>query len=382
MKRDLRWCMLVVSAMALLALPLAGCGGPAPTPTPTKTPRPPATATPVPPTATPLPPIEAATATPEPAEPTPFPTMAADVWPLTGLPAEDPSLLARSPIAVKISNSPQARPQSGLQEADIVFEHLAEAGVTRYTAIFHSHDAERVGSLRSARFIDLEIPAMFQCPFVYSGASPEVTRLIEESDFAERTLSDWFGDPGFYRIKIPGKAYEHTLFTDTDLLWEIAEKKGWHGTRDSYGLRFDAAVPEGGRPATSIFIPYSSYYSDVTWTYDPERGVYLHSILGEPHKDALTDEQIGASNVVVVWVNHVETLIVEDSLGNKSIQIQLWGEGKATVFRDGKAWDVTWRRPSRPDPLMLFGPDGEWFPLKPGNTWFDLVPLSMDVDIE
>jgi len=382
MKRNIHWCMVIVSALTVLAMPLSGCGGPAATPTPTKTSRPPATATPVPPTVTPPPSIEVATPTPEPVEPTAFPTVGADVWPLTGLPAEDPSLLEHSLLAVKISNSPQARPQSGLQEADLVFEHLAEAGVTRYTAIFHSHGAERVGSLRSARFIDLEIPAMYKCPLVYSGASPEVTRLIEESDFADRTLSDWFGDPGFYRIPIPGKAYEHTLFTDTDLLWEIAEEKEWHNELGSSGLRFDYAVPAGGRSATTVFIPYSSYYSDVTWTYDAERGAYLHSILGEPHIDALTDEQIGASNVVVVWVNHVVTLIVEDSLGNKSIQIQLWGEGNATVFRDGKAWDVTWRRPSRPDPLMLYGPDGEWFPLKPGNTWIDLVPLTMDVDVE
>ena len=382
MRRDLHWCIVVGSVLIILALPLSGCGGPAPTPTPTKTPRPVSTATPVPPTATPPPAIDVATATPEPAEPTPFPTMATDAWPLTGLPAEDPSLMERPPVAVKISNSPQARPQSGLGAADIVFEHLAEAGVTRFTAIYHSQGAERVGSLRSARFIDLEIPAMYKCPFVYSGASPEVTRLIEESDFAERTLSDWFGDPGFYRVKIPGKAYEHTLFTDTGLLWEIAEEKEWHNEMSSPGLRFDWAVPADGRPAGSIFIPYSSYYSNVTWTYDPERGDYLHSILDEPHRDALTDEQIGASNVVVVWANHVQTLIVEDSLGNKSIQIQLWGEGNATVFRDGKAWDVTWRRPNRPDPLMLYGPDGQWFPLKPGNTWFDLVPLNMDVDVE
>jgi hypothetical protein len=382
MRRRLHWSLLIAVVLGFVALPLAGCGGPGPTPTPTKTPRPElvATDTPIPPTSTPQPPIQVATATPS--KPTPLPTISGNVWPLTGLPVSDVKLLERPPIAVKISNSPQVRPQSGLQEADVVFEHLAEGGVTRYTAIFQSQDAERIGSLRSARLIDLEIPAMFQCALVYSGASSEVTRLIKESDFFDRSISDWYGDPGFYRVPISGLAYEHTLFTDSKLLWEVAQKKGWYGKRDFRGMRFDPNPPAVGKSAASISIPYNSRYSDVTWTYDAERGAYLHSILGEPHKDRLTDQQIGANNVVVVWVNHVETLIVEDELGSHSIQIQIWGEGKATVFRDGKAWDVTWKRPNRADPLTLIGPDGQLFPLKPGNTWYNTVSLDMKVTVK
>lgn len=383
MKRSLQVSLLILVLLAA-SWPLVGCGSPAPTPTPTKTPRPTATPTPEPPTPTPVPPIQAATPTvqPTPAQPTPLPTTAANVWPLTGMPVADAALLERPPIAVKISNSPQVRPQSGLQAADIVFEHLAEGGVTRYTAIYHSQDVERIGSVRSARLIDLEIPAMLQCALIYSGASPEVTRLITESDFADRAFSDWFGAPLFYRVKIPGLAYEHTLFTDTKIIWDYLKSKRLFGKRDIRGMRFDAATPAGGTAVTSVFIPYSKYYSDVTWTYDVQRGQYLHSILGEPHKDRLTDQQIGANNVVIVYVNHVETLIVEDELGSHSIQIQLWGQGRATVLRDGKAWDATWKRPNRPDPLTLVGPDGQLFPLKPGNTWYNLVPLEMKVTMK
>jgi hypothetical protein len=330
-----------------------------------------------PPTATPEP-----TLAPTPSLPTPLPTIAGDVWPLTGLPVSDLALLKRPPFAVKISNSPVVRPQSGLQLADVVFEHLAEGGITRYTAIFHSQESERIGSVRSARLIDLEIPAMFQCLLVYSGASAEVTRMIQESDFAARSLSDWFGAPVFYRVPITGLAYEHTLFTDTKIVWDLAQRRGWYGDFGFRGMRFDPNPPAGGRPATSIFIPYSRTYSDVTWTYDASRGEFLHSILGVAHKDRLTDIQVGADNVVLVYVNHVETLIVEDELGSRSIQIQLWGEGKATVFRDGKAWDVTWKRANRPDPLTLIGSDGQLFPLKPGNTWFNTVPLDMTVTVK
>ena len=106
-------------------------------------------------------------------------TLPDTVSPFTGLEVDDPARLNRMPAAVKISNSPIARPQSGLSKADVVIEHLAEGNITRFTAIFHSEDAERIGSVRSARLIDLEIPALFDAFLVYSGASGEVSRLIE-----------------------------------------------------------------------------------------------------------------------------------------------------------------------------------------------------------
>ncbi|RLC79766.1 MAG: hypothetical protein DRI61_07185 [Chloroflexi bacterium] len=302
--------------------------------------------------------------------------------PLTGEPVDDLKKLERRPLAVKISNSPAVRPQSGLSFADIVFEHLTEGGITRFTAIFLCKDAERIGSIRSARLIDLEIPIFYKAIFVYSGASGEVTKMLDNSDFAELTLSEWRGDPGFYRIKEPGKAYEHTLFTDTELLWSVAEEKGLNQRVKLDQMVFAEEPPPDGYPAKEIFIPYHRKYSDVLYKYDEKKGAYLRFITGEPHEDALTGEQITVSNVVIVYVNHVETLIIEDRLGSRSVQIQLWGKGKAQVCRDGKVYDAVWSRPNRPDPLQILDYGGNLFPLKPGNTWFELVPLDMEVEIK
>ena len=140
-------------------------------------------------TATPPPsPIPAATAFPAAVAPSPVSRVAvartptplpAGVSPFTGLKASDPRVLDRMPAAVKISNSPIVRPQSGLSRADVVVEHLAEGGITRFTAIYHSQEAERIGSVRSARLIDLELPVLFDAFLVYSGASGEVSRLLE-----------------------------------------------------------------------------------------------------------------------------------------------------------------------------------------------------------
>ena len=359
--------------LVCVALVLSACASGA-TPTPTRVLRtqtsvatltPPPTA--IPPTATVI--------------PSPSPTATPAVpWPLTGLPARNAEEIKRPALAVKISNSPEARPQSGLQDADIVFEHLSEAGITRYTAIFHSRTVTEVGSVRSARLIDLEIPAMYSSSLAFSGASGPVLEMIYSSDFADRLVTE--GDPGTFRKQGTGKAWEHTLFVVPDDLWKLAEKKGWPGLPDSRGMRFDAKPPTGGQPAMVAQIPYNSYYFDVTWTYSAERGGYLHSILGAPHLDALTGEQIAVSNVVILYVNHVDTLIVENEMGGRSIEIQLWGSGNATVLRDGQSWDVGWRRPNRSDAITLVMSDGETFPLKPGNTWYDLTPLNMNVTVQ
>jgi hypothetical protein len=311
--------------------------------------------------------------------PTPLP---AGVSPFTGLKVSDPRVLDRMPAAVKISNSPIVRPQSGLSRADVVVEHLAEGGITRFTAIYHSQEAERIGSVRSARLIDLELPVLFDAFLVYSGASGEVSRLLDNSDFSDRTLSDWRQDPGFFRLQIPGRAYDHTLFTDTELLWQVAEAKGWTQQPRYRGWTWSDEPPEGAQPANAVVIPYSDEYSDVRYAYDPESGTYLRWVVGEPHMDDLSGEQLGTPNVVVLYVNHVDTLIPEDVLGSKSKEIQLWGQGRAQLFRDGIMTEGSWIRPNRGDPLLFVDDNGQPLPLKPGAVWIEIVPLDMSISVE
>lgn len=325
------------------------------------------------------------------ATPSPVATLAAvrsltplppGVSPFTGLKVSDPRVLDRMPAAVKISNSPIVRPQSGLSRADVVVEHLAEGGITRFTAIYHSQEAERIGSVRSARLIDLELPVLFDAFLVYSGASGEVSRLLDSSDFSDRTVSDWREDPGFFRLQIPGRAYDHTLFTDTELLWQVAEAKGWTRPPRFRGWTWSDEPLPGAQLARTVEIPYSHEYSDVRYAYDPGLGVYKRWVIGEPHMDDLTQEQLSTPNVVVLYVNHVDTLIPEDVLGSKSKEIQLWGQGRAQLFRDGMMTDGAWIRPNREDPLLFVDAEGQPIPLKPGKVWIEIVPLDMSVSVE
>ncbi len=314
----------------------------------------------------------------------PLVTIGADVCPLTGLKV-DQAKLERRPLAVKISNAPAVvRPQAGLSFADVVFEHYAEGNLTRFTAVFLSKDCDKIGSIRSARLIDLEIPAMFKSMFAYSGASAGVKEEIRKSDFFDRVISPDFGHyNAFKRIPAPGKAFEHTLFSDTATLWKVADERGLNGRQDLAGWAFSDEPPAGGIPATQLQIVYSPQYADAEYAYDASASGYRRAVLGAPHCDELTGQQLVAKNVVVLYAPHVESAILEDTHygGHYSIQIQIWGEGLARVFRDGQMYDVRWVRPGRHDLVRFVDASGQTFPFKPGNVWIQVVPLEFNVAV-
>jgi len=419
---------VVLCSLIVIALAVGGCSNQmSSTPTPTKTAKPPETPTPVPtfthtpipqptasptpvftptppPSPTPTPGAEAGsqdnpgetptpTETPTP-EPTPYyfdPSTTADICPLTGLKADDPSVLERPPLAIKVSNAPSiVRPQAGLDKADVIFEHYAEGKLTRFTALFLSHDADKVGSVRSARLLDLELPAMFHSLLAFSGASGGVKQQFRDSDIFDQIISPDFGhaigsqgSAPFYRIPQQGKRVEHTLFTDTPTLWQYAaDKLSYSGRQEIKGWVFSEEPPAGGQPATHISIPYAVGSVVSEYAYDTGLGAYLRSINGEPHREELSGEQLRFKNVIVIYAHHVDTDIMEDEGGHYSIQIQVWGDGPVRLFRDGQMFDGKWVRPGRWDLMRFVDGNGNPIPLKPGNTFIQMVPLlDFEVDI-
>lgn len=302
----------------------------------------------------------------------------ANVNPLTGEIVNDPTILARRPLAIKISNYPPiVRPQAGLNSADLVFEHYAEGGVTRFTALFYSHDADPVGSVRSARFIDLEIPKMYDAAFGYSGSSGPVRQLIAVSPFFDRVISPDFGHGGFYRIEDPNKALEHTLFTSTERLRFILEERGLNVPPTFHSqMAFNPTVPAGGTPATSIEIQYAA--TNAFWSYNIATNRYLRWTEGTAHTDANTNQQLAFRNIIVLGAHHETTDILEDLVGggHYSIQIQIWGQGPCSIFRDGQRFEGQWRRENPDDMLTFYDLQGNILPLGIGNSFFQLVPLA------
>jgi hypothetical protein len=364
----------------LLLVALVACTSPeltvAPQEAPTRTPKPTFTAipSPVPPTATPtvLP-----TFTPLPTATTvPTPTLDPNLNPLTGLRVEDRSKLERRILAVRIGNDAVIRPQEGLGQAEMVFEELMEGNtVTRFTALFLAADAERLRPIRSARLSSLQIAPMFDAVLVHSGASDPIRWRISQEDFTD--LDQYFHAAPYALLE--GYDWRGRMYTSVEAIHAYLEEQGWEGKPNVKPLSFDIEAPEGPS-ALTIGIPYSSS-SSVRWEYDESGNVYQRWVAGESHVDALTGEQINAANVVVLYAEHRETDIVEDSLGSTAIDIWLQGEGVGVICRDGVALDVIWERVAKDEPLVFRNGEGEIVPLRPGQTWFQIVPDGMDVAI-
>jgi hypothetical protein len=300
------------------------------------------------------------------------------VNPLTGENVGDPAMLDRRPVAVKISNYPPVvRPQSGLNSADLIFEHYAEGGVTRFTAVFYDTNVDKIGSIRSGRLIDLEIPKMYDAAFAYSGSSGPVRLMMRDSSFFDRIISPDFGHGGFYRAEDPNKAFEHTLFTDTPRLRAILEERGLNNRPQfTSNMAFSSEPPAGGTAASSIELNYIG--TNAFWQYNAASGDYLRWTDGDMHTDANSGEQVRVKNVIVLAAHHQDTDILEDNVGggHYSIQIQLWGEGPVSIFRDGQRFDGRWRRDAESDMLTFYDEEGNILPLNIGRSFFQLVPLG------
>ncbi len=302
--------------------------------------------------------------------------------PLTGELVSDPANLQRRPLAVKLSNAPATytRPQSGLNDADLVFEHTTEGNLTRFTAIVYGETPPRLGPVRSARLVDLELPAMYDAALGYSGSSNGVASLLQNADFRERILYAW--EKGYYRTG-EDKPVEHTLYATPDLLWEALDEKGQNNPPTFTTTNvFSSEAPPGGTPASAVNIDYN--WTLVNWRYDPASGRYLRWTDGVPHLDGNTGEQVSAANVIVIAPYHAYDATICEQINSDgtcaalSVEVQLWGSGTGAIFRDGQRYDVTWERLARTDSLTFKDSEGGPFPLQIGNSWVQLVPTWLE----
>ncbi len=391
-----RWWGIVLVSMAVLA----ACGGPPTTATLAPvgiTVFAPGTAAPVAQTTATGPAVATASATLAPGEPTPTPvpvygpdTYPPGINPLTGEEA-DPALIDRMPIAAKIANFPYAvRPQSGLGLADVVVEHLAEAGVTRFTAIFLQNDSPELGSIRSARFIDTEVVPMFGAMLVTSGSSLGTMAHLRQNPWF-LGANDWrlvseesrYVCPPLCR-KTPDDA--NTLFAGTEALRAATAAQAGSTHLAQSGFAFTPAVPPGGAAVNEVLVDFSPA-AHVSWRYNAQAGHYDRWQDKDPsleliaHTDAVTNAPITADNVAILFVNHQNNFVPEDFRdgGNCGLEIQLWTIGPAKIFRDGQFYDGRWHRDASTNwRLRLEDNAGNNIPLRPGNTWLGLVGLTAD----
>lgn len=369
-------------------------------PMPTNTPIPPTSTTPATstPTPTPLPmvvPLIVNEPTPVGFGPEKYPFY---INPLTGLLVGDPEILDRRPMAIKVTNHPRyVRPQAGLSKADIIFEYYMENGIPRFIAVFYGQDAEKVGPVRSGRLFDEHVFRMYDAMFVFGNADTRVMdyfqeledhivdSLIVESDYDhQQTCSN---DPPNRLCRDRELDGYNTMFANTTALEGYYDRVYGNYRPDLTGMYFTYRVPLSNMSGLNIRVRYSlMVYSK--WEYSMELGQYLRyqETQGHadpdmesyaPHQDVLTGEQLTAENVVVLIVPHE---YYTKTAGSEIMKIFLQGRGRAVVFRDGFAYEAEWVRPRNGGVLQLYTPEGDPFPLKPGQTWYEVMSQDSEIN--
>ncbi len=298
--------------------------------------------------------------------------------PLTGLPLA-PELRSRRPIIVCINNDPQARPQHGISQADVMYEYLMESYyITRFSGVFYGESPAEIGPVRSARLINYYMGALYNAPLFCSGASDQVRYLLKNIAPFPYFDIDLDDSRQVNYARSVTTDYRTRLRSDMEHLRKWTQDWGIEKPANLRGFTF-GDLPSGGEPAAEINIPYVTRTgTQVRYLYSPNAGTYLRFMGDAPHLDANTGQQVGVENVIVQYVHHEVTDMVEDSLGSKGFRMNLFGSGKAILFRDGLAFPGTWRSQTQGDTPRFFDQSGNEVPLKPGHTWISIVPEDYD----
>ena len=278
--------------------------------------------------------------------------------------------LAKSPTpvyAVMIENQEQARPQTGLDQASVVYEALAEGGITRFLALYVGQEPDVVGPVRSARHYYVNWAHEYNAPLLHVGASPlgyDALRSLRAPD-----LDEIRGDPGFWRS--PARQAPHNLFANLGHAKTILKERRALDAGTFGGLEFKrAATRLDGHPATHAAIRFGSWAYTTEWHYDPYWNEYTRWMDGAPHADAITGEQLRASNVLIQTVD--SWVIPHDPEGR--LEFAQVGKGRVIALLDGIAVDGTWSKESLNAPTEYRDATGAPLRLNTGPTWVIVVP--------
>jgi len=272
-------------------------------------------------------------------------------------------------LAIMIENQADARPQTGLTHADVVYEALAEGGITRFIAVFLSGDAGIVGPVRSLRHYFAFMAADYGADVVHIGASPEGFAWRDALHMGH--LDESAGDPGIWRVR--SRPPPHNAYTDTAADRGFLLDRGGQRNHEWGPLRFSAQAPRGAETADTVslsFLPWP-YRVDYRWEAGQER--YLRFMEGGAHRDADTGEQIAPATVVVQFTN-VAAIPNDDKL---RLDVDLiGGSGQVVVFSGGTRREGTWSKVAPNASTQWLDDQGDPLVIPPGPVWVEIVPLG------
>jgi hypothetical protein len=301
----------------------------------------------------------------------------------------------RRPMAVMIENHEDARPQSGLSSADIVYETIAEGGITRFMGVYYCGAAfgdTILGPVRSARTYFLDWASEYSQNPIYVHVGGANTPGKADA-LGQITKYGWSGENDLNQFGLSVKeckrdgdrlsnvAVEHTMYCFTENLWKLADKRGWaaedsdkESWEDTFSSwKFTDKTPDTGKSATSITFDFWDDFSQytVSWQYSGDTKVYKRANGGKSHVDNNTKKQIESTTVMIQFVK--ETGPIDDL---KHMLYGTTGTGKATVFVHGQAQALTWKKKTRLSRTVFYDTKGKEYSFQPGKIWIEAVPAG------
>ena len=305
----------------------------------------------------------------------------------------------RRPLGVMIENHEEARPQSGLSNADVIYEAVAEGGITRFLAIFYCDTAEMVGPVRSARTYFIDMMSEYGDKPLYAhvgGANTPgpANALGQLEDYGWTGLNDLnqfsVGFPTFWRdyerLGHP-VATEHTMFSTTDKLWQVAGKRELTNV-DNKGLAWDINFekwlfkedsPDKTVSSSSAqFVFWGGYDKyGIKWAYDTANNDYKRENGGQSHLDKNNDQQLAAKNIVFTFMT--ERNANDGYENNVHLLYGTKGKGKMVLLQDGKKIEGTWQKKDRLSRMKFFDLTGGEIQFNKGKIWIEIVPTGTEL---
>lgn len=301
------------------------------------------------------------------------------------------------PLGIMIENHKKARPQSGLSYADIVYEAVAEGGITRFLALYYCQDAGQIGPIRSARtyFIDFVSEYGSDPLYVHVGGANTpgpANTLGQINDYGWTGYNDLnqfsIGFPTFWRdydrLGHPAET-EHTMYSTTEKLWKFAATRGltdvgkdgtlWTKGFVPYTFKEDVSVSELAKKQT-IHLEFWSKDSDyyVDWIYNPSTNSYKRGTGGVFYIDRNNNQTLTTKNIVVLYMQ--ESHANDGYENNVHLLYKDKGVGKAIVFMDGARIGGTWRKDTRKSKTLIFDSNGTPIKFNKGTIWFNILPTD------
>lgn len=309
---------------------------------------------------------------------------------------------SRRPLAVMIENHQESRPQSGISDSDIVYEAVAEGGITRFMALFYCKAAAYesiLGPIRSDRTYFLDFASEYNLPlYIHVGGANTpgpANALGQIVDYGWSTQNDLnqfsIGYPTFWRdYERLGRtvATEHTMYSTTQKLWSVGEQRGFTNLdseneewSDGFSLwSFVKKEPDFTDRKDTSSIDYNFWDDqayEVSWQYYKENNLYKRLNGGQPHIDINTNKQLTTKNLIIQFMT--ERSANDGYPGNVHLLYGTIGKGKALIIKDGQVESGTWSKAGRLKRTIFYDSSGKELKLNPGRIWISILPVGTEV---